>query len=59
MKYFPLIFAALLFVACENDSYDKGTGESSLTTADLLLAYANSNKAIDHIVIDEDRKSVV
>ena len=59
MKYFPLIFAALLFVACENDSYDKGTGESSLTTADLLLAHANSNKAIDYIVIDDNTKLTI
>lgn len=59
MKYFPLIFAALLFVACENDSYDKGTGESSLTTADLLLAHANSNKAIDHILIDDNTKLTI
>lgn len=56
MKYFPLIFAALFLVACENDSYDKGTGESSFTTADLMMAHANSNKAIDYIVTDDGTK---
>ena len=59
MKYFSLLFAALLFVACENDSYDKGTGESSLTTADLMMAHANSNKAIDYIVIDDDTRLTI
>lgn len=59
MKYFPLIFAALFLVACENDSYDKGTGESSLTTADLMMAHANSNKAIDYVVIDDDTKLTI
>ena len=59
MKYFSLLFAALLFVACENDSYDKGTGESSLTTVDLMMAHANSNKAIDYIVIDDDTRLTI
>ena len=54
MKYFPLIIAALLFAACESDSYDKGMGESSLTTADLLMAHANSNKAIDYVITDDN-----
>ena len=54
MKYFSLLFAALLFVAC-----DKGTGESSLTTADLMMAHANSNKAIDYIVIDDDTRLTI
>lgn len=59
MKYFPLIFAALFLVACENDSYDKGTGESSLTTADLMMAHANSGKAIDYVVTDDDTKLTI
>lgn len=59
MKYFSLLFAALLFVACENDSYDKGAGESSLTTADLMMAHANSNKAIDYVVTDDDTKLTI
>lgn len=55
-KVIAFVCATMLFAACETDSYDKGTGESSLTTADLMTAHSNKDKAIDHVVIDDGTK---
>lgn len=49
----------MLLAACETDSYDKGTGENSLTMGDLITAHANGDKAIDYITTDNDEKLIV
>lgn len=47
------IVAALTFVACTQDDYDKGEGEYSLLRADFVEAHANSAKNIDYVVTDD------
>ena len=59
LKFHVLFFSVLFFSACETDNYDKGTGENSLTTADLMMVHANANKAIDYIVTDDNTKLTV
>ena len=59
LKFHVLFFSVLFFSACETDNYDKGTGENSLTTADLMMVHANSKKAIDYIVTDDNTKLTV
>ena len=59
MRTLFLLFAVMLLAACETDSYDKGTGENSLTTGDLLTAHANGDKAIDYITTDNDEKLIL
>ena len=49
----------MLLAACETDSYDKGTGENSLTMGDLMTAHANSDKAIDYVTTDNDEKLIL
>lgn len=48
--------AALLLTfvaACENESYDSGTGSLSLTRADFVEAHTDDACAIDYAVTDE------
>lgn len=59
MRKLCLLFAVMLLAACETDSYDKGTGENSLTMGDLITAHANGDKAIDYITTDNDEKLIV
>ena len=54
MKWLPMTIAAMMVLAsCESDNYDKGTGENSLTTANLMVAYADGDKMIRSIVTDD------
>jgi len=47
---------ALMLAACEQDTYDKGTGEYSLLRGDFGVAHTNSNKAIEYVVTDSGDK---
>lgn len=44
---------AMIFTACEQDTYDKGDGYFSDTQATFCEAHTNSGKAIDYVVTDE------
>ena len=59
MRKLFFLFAVMLLAACETDSYDKGTGENSLTMGDLMTAHANSDKAIDYVTTDNDEKLIL
>lgn len=56
MKKILLAIMALAMVACEQDTYDKGTGEYSLLKGDFAVAHTNSNKAIEYVVTDSGDK---
>lgn len=54
MKKLFFLCGLLTFLAsCQTDSYDKGEGELSLTRADFVVAHANNEKKIDHVVTDD------
>lgn len=58
MKMKKIIFAimTLAMVACEQDIYDKGTGEYSLLKGDFGVAHTNGDKAIEYVVTDSGEK---
>ena len=57
MKKLLLYFMAMAsLVACENDSYDTGTGTYSLMTGDLVEVVTNSDAYITSFVTDDDTK---
>lgn len=47
---------AIALTACEQDNYDKGTGEYSLLKADFGVAHTNGSKAIESVVTDSGDK---
>ena len=49
----------LLFASCESDSYDKGEGELSLTTAEFVEAHANGSRQMDFVITDNDERLTV
>ena len=50
--YALLAFMPLL-MSCETDAYDKGEGEYSLMTAELVDAYVGSDKYVTRVVTDQ------
>lgn len=57
MKTTLSFLAAVLFpflISCEQDAYDKGTGDSSLTQAELVEAYASGPQLLTRVVTDEN-----
>lgn len=48
--------ALLLFAACTQDAYEKGTGIDSYVQADFVEAHANADKKMDYAVTDEDQR---
>lgn len=57
MKNILLSIIAIAFlVACESDSYDKGTGTYSLMTGDLVEVSTNSDSYVTSFTTDDDTK---
>lgn len=48
--------AGMLLGACTIDSYEKGEGEYSRLTADMVLAHVDGSKRVDNVVTDEGRQ---
>lgn len=44
----------MMLASCEIDAYDKGEGDYSLLTADLVTAHVDGSKLVDYVVTDED-----
>lgn len=53
------IAGAMALGSCEQDSYDTGTGDLSLTRGDLLEAHSNHDKAIVSVTTDGDEHLVL
>lgn len=53
------LVCTLLLSSCESDSYDKGKGELSLTTAEFVEAHANGNKLMDYVITDNNERLTV
>lgn len=43
-----------LLCSCEQDTYEKGTGQYSLLQADFIEAYVDNNKLVSHVTTDDD-----
>lgn len=41
-------------MACENESYDSGTGNYSLIQADFVEAHSNNGCAVDYVITDDN-----
>ena len=50
---YALLAALPLLVSCETDAYDKGEGEYSLMTAEMVDAYVGSDKYVTRVVTDQ------
>jgi hypothetical protein len=46
----------LAFSACTIDAYEKGEGEYSLTTAELVEAHVGSDKKVDYVMTDQGER---
>ena len=55
ITFFFSIFSYLLF-SCTIDAYDKGEGELSLLTAELVEAHVGSDKQVEYVVTDQDEQ---
>lgn len=60
LLHLPALFAStaslllcLAFTACEQDTYDKGTGRYSLMQAELVEAFASTTQQLSRVVTDE------
>ena len=54
---FLTLLAFLPFLAaCTIDAYEKGEGEYSLLTAELVEAYVDNDKHVSHVVTDQGER---
>ena len=59
MRYFAfwtLVAALPVLAGCTIDSYEKGEGDYSLLTAELVEAYIDNNKNVSHVVTDQGNR---
>lgn len=59
LRLFLLAFVSPLFFACTMDSYDKGEGDFSLLTAEMVMAHVNADKLMDYVVTDSDERLAI
>jgi len=57
--YLCAVFMSLLFVACENDAYEKGEGDYSLMRAELADLHVGNDKKADYFETDESVRFTV
>ena len=56
---FLTLLAFLPFLAaCTIDAYEKGEGEYSLLTAELVEAYVDNDKHVSHVVTDQGERLI-
>lgn len=48
-----MMIAMAALAACENESYESGTGSLSLTTADFVEVYTDGSAAVSRVVTDD------
>lgn len=48
-----------LLAACTIDAYEKGEGEYSLLTAELVEAYVDNDKHVSHVVTDQGERLIL
>ena len=53
IAFYALLAFIPLLRSCETDAYDKGEGEYSLMTAELVDAYVGSDKYVTRVVTDQ------
>lgn len=56
MKLWLPAIVALLFMACESDSYKTGDGRYSYLQAEMVEAYTTDKHVISHVVTDEGKQ---
>ena len=54
--YYAALWMLSLLTACTIDSYEKGEGEYSLLTANLVEAHVSSDKRVDFVDTDEGER---
>ena len=54
--FFTLLAFLPLLAACTIDAYEKGEGEYSLLTAELVEAYVDNDKHVSHVVTDQGER---
>ncbi|MCR4917245.1 MAG: hypothetical protein K6A96_15980 [Prevotella sp.] len=53
LAFLTLLAFLPLLAACTIDAYEKGEGEYSLLTAELVEAYVDNDKHVSHVVTDQ------
>ena len=53
------IAGVIMLGSCEQETYDTGTGDLSLTRGDLLEAHADNNKTIVAVTTDSDEQLIL
>lgn len=54
LYFFVLFF--VLFVACEQEVYDKGDGNYSYMRADFVEAFVNGSQQVEYVITDDDER---
>lgn len=58
-QWLLLLIGTLLLTACEQSSYDEGTGELSLTQADFVEAFTDNHGATYKVVVDDGEEMML
>ncbi len=53
-----IMLAAMLVAGCTLNEYEKGEGEYSLMTAEMVMAHVGSDKKVDMVITDQDERLV-
>jgi hypothetical protein len=56
LAFLTLLAFLPLLAACTIDAYEKGEGEYSLLTAELVEAYVDNDKHVSHVVTDQGER---
>ena len=59
LAFLTLLAFLPLLAACTIDAYEKGEGEYSLLTAELVEAYVDNDKHVSHVVTDQGERLIL